>query len=84
MKTEDNKDLNENNYVMFIRSYTRTELAMMYMPYLSKSCALKNFNNWLKINKNLWDKLVESGVTERTRRYTPRQVKLIFDAFDMP
>lgn len=76
--------MKEDEKYVVTRSFTRTELAMMYMPYLSKSSALKNFNAWLKLNQQLQADLLEAGATERTRRYTPKQVKIIFAAFDIP
>ncbi|NDV58944.1 DUF4248 domain-containing protein [Bacteroides sp. 519] len=72
------------NYMLGIRSFTRSELAMMYMPNLSKATALKNFNNWIKLNKKLQADLLLAGASENTRRYTPKQVKVIFEAFDAP
>ncbi|NDV63691.1 DUF4248 domain-containing protein [Bacteroides sp. 224] len=67
-----------------IRSFTRTELAAMYLPHLSKSVALKHFNLWLKTNNELQEKLSESGATDRTRRFSPQQVQYIFDTFEEP
>lgn len=84
MKTNEINETVSGYASMGIRSYTRTELAMMYMPDLAKSTALKNFNIWLKKSENLQEKLIKSGATKFTRRYTPYQVKLIFEEFERP
>lgn len=62
-----------------IRSYSRSELAVKYMPQLSRKRALMRFNEWLALNKNLQKRLSETGANDSTRWYTPRQVLIIME-----
>ena len=55
-----------------IRSYGKSELAMMYFPELSKESALKKFRFWLSLNPRL-----RSLISKQIRSYTPKQVRLI-------
>ena len=55
-----------------IRAYGKSELAMLYFPYLSGDVALKKFKVWLKVNPRLRQLLKIKGQT-----YTPKQVRQI-------
>ncbi|NDV59040.1 DUF4248 domain-containing protein [Bacteroides sp. 519] len=66
------------------RSYSRTEIATMYMPCLSSRTALRHFNIWLNQNQRLQQKLKDLGANETTRMYTPKQIEAIFEEFGTP
>ena len=67
------------NEPFVIRTYGKTELAMKYFPNLTPESAMKNFRNWLKINKRL--KIL---VSRKIRFYTPKQVKNIVEEIGEP
>ena len=52
---------------------------MKYFPNLTPESAMKNFRNWLKINKRL--KIL---VSRKIRFYTPKQVKSIVEEIGEP
>lgn len=55
-----------------IRSYGKSELAMMYFPNLTQETAMSKFREWLRINPRLQHLISRSSHT-----YTPKQVRLI-------
>ncbi len=62
-----------------IKSYGKSELAMMYAPELTESGALKRLKRWLQVNPRLPHLLkVKGGM------YTPRQVQKIVDEVGEP
>lgn len=74
----------ENKPPFVIRSYGKTELALLYFPRLRPRCALKKLNRWIERKESLRNNLYggPEGRTEST--FSRRQVKLIVDSFDEP
>lgn len=68
----------------YLRSYSRTELARQYIPDLEDSAARKKFNCWLNRDLDLIRDLKALGADSRTRRYTPRQVQVIYERLGLP
>ena len=63
-----------------VRSYGKSELAMLYFPdSASKDAALRRFRYWLSINPRLKKLLKVRG-----RNFTPKEVKNIVDEFGEP
>ena len=63
-----------------IRTYGKSELAMLYFPNASsKANALRSFNRWLRINQRL-----RFLINKRVNSYTPRQVRLILKIIGEP
>ena len=62
-----------------IRTYRKSELAMIYFPWLDSGSALKKLNGWLRINPRL-RYLINRHVFE----YTPKQVRQIVDEVGLP
>ncbi|MCD7901072.1 MAG: DUF4248 domain-containing protein [Bacteroides sp.] len=54
-----------------LRTYTKDELARLYLPSCARSTALKKFNRWIRYSPLLWGRLQETGVKISTREYTP-------------
>jgi hypothetical protein len=71
-----------------IKSYTFTEIAVMYFPQTGKTNARRNLRNWIKTNKNLKIELKNLGYNsdERGRKtiFTPKMVEIIFKNFNPP
>ena len=55
-----------------IRSYGKSELAMLYFPNLTKQSAMKKMRHWLEINPRL-----RHLINKNARDYTPQQVRKI-------
>ena len=62
-----------------IRAYGKSELAMLYFPYMSGDVALKKFKVWLKVNPRLRPLMKVKGQT-----YTPKQVRKIVEEVGEP
>ncbi|NDV57669.1 DUF4248 domain-containing protein [Bacteroides sp. 519] len=66
------------------KSYSKKELAQLYLPYNAESTAMKKFNSWLQESPQLWSRLQEAGVGPCTRYYTATQVQLIVSYLGEP
>ena len=61
-----------------IRSYGKSELAMLYFPHAKTTKgAMNNLNFWIDYNGELRRKLRELNTPPRAHRYTTREVELI-------
>jgi len=70
----------EENYIaspFVYRSYSKQELAQMYLPGYARATAIKKFNSWLKLSPLFREQLQRSGVEMRTRIYSVAQVRII-------
>lgn len=67
-----------------IRSYGYGELAHLYFPNITKKSACTRFKSWISENEKLLNRLYEIGYQKKQRLLTPRQVKLIIEAFGEP
>lgn len=66
------------------RSYSKIELAQLYAPSLAPSTAMKKFNDWLRHDPKLWQRLQRNGITITTKTYRRSQVRLIVDGLGEP
>ncbi len=61
-----------------IRSYGKSELALLYFPHAKTTKgAMNNLNFWIDYNGELRRKLRELRTPPRAHRYTAREVELI-------
>lgn len=60
-----------------IRSYGVTELAICYSPTVLPTSAARALRRWINYNTVLKQALVESGWTDKQRKFTPLQTELI-------
>ena len=68
-----------------IKSYGKSELAMLYFPNAeTPSGALSNLNFWIRGNKQLVQKLHACGMPPKAKSYTPREVALIVHYLGAP
>jgi hypothetical protein len=65
-------------------SYSRSELAALYLPDFTPRAAIRQINNWMGVHPWLKKRLLEAGADDHTRFYTPRQVEIIFEALGEP
>ena len=61
------------------RSYTKSELAHLYFPKLSRECATHKLNRWIKHCTCLYEELTkpEFSYQSAMRNFTAREVRLI-------
>ena len=63
-----------------IRSYGKSELALLYFPHVKTTKgALNNLNFWINYNGELRRKLRELKSPPRAHRYTKQEVELIVE-----
>ena len=63
-----------------IRSYGKSELAMLYFPDAkTKKGAMNNLNYWIDYNGELREKLRAQNSPPNAHRYTRREVELIVE-----
>ena len=74
----------EEEAPFIIRTYKKKELACLYNPCITPRCAIRMLTKWIKINHELFMKLVAIGYHPRTRTFTPAQVRLIVTFLDIP
>ena len=72
----------ENHFV--IRTFGFGELAQMYLPNITKESASKTFSKWIILNSSLQTKLSETNWKKGNKTFTPKQVRLIIEHFDLP
>ena len=69
---------------MRIRSYSKSELAMMYFPESSAHVATNRLARWINMNQKLCMLLDERGYVEKSRVVTAKQVAAIIDCLGEP
>jgi len=67
-----------------IRSYSKSELASLYLPHITSKSAVCKLNKWIAHYPGLWNALLEIGFAPKSHYYTPAQVKLIVQALGEP
>lgn len=68
----------QNNDGFAVRSYGRTELAREYCPQLTSGAAYRQLMRWIRLSPELSQALLSpDGKPEKTRTFTPSQVRLI-------
>ena len=68
-----------------IRPYSKRELAMMYFPETeNEETAVKNFRRLLLSHRKLLADLYDICYVTRSKRFTSRQVELIFHYLGEP
>ena len=61
-----------------IRSYGKSELAMLYFPKAQTPAgALSNLNFWIRRCTDLYAALRACGMARKAKAYTPKEVALI-------
>ena len=67
-----------------IRSYSKSELAMLYSPYITPKAAVRKLNRWIAFKPGLQEQLRASGMLPNAKCYTPLQVHTIVEALGEP
>lgn len=66
------------------KSYSKSELAQLYLPKNARVTAVRKFNAWLLQSPTLWAELQKQGINLRTRYYTAVQVRTIVEHLGNP
>ena len=66
------------------RAYGKSELALLYMPYIQPDSAVKQLKRWIALKPGLSEALHASGLTPNAKQFNPAQVRLITDALGEP
>lgn len=67
-----------------IRSYSKSELAMLYSPFITPKSAVRKLNRWIAIKPGLTERLQDAGMLPNAKCYTPFQVFIIIEALGEP
>lgn len=68
-----------------IRSYGKSDLAMLYFPTAnSKHVAVNHLNGWINRNKSLLAELESIGHLRSARYFTPKEVAIIVNYLGEP
>ena len=67
-----------------LRSFGRTELAILYSPHTTPRHAWRRLRDWMSSHPTLLNDLAATGYTTHQRTFTPAQVALIFTALGEP
>ena len=67
-----------------IKSYSMAELGQLYSPSLSVSAATKQLLRWMERHPNLIPRLQADGWKKGQRRFSPKQISVLFDCLGAP
>lgn len=67
-----------------VRSYSKTELALLYFPKNSPHTALRHLMRMINRCRFLTEALAQTGYTKSDRIFSPKQVRLIVEHLDPP
>ena len=67
-----------------VKSYSLSELSQLYSPSLSVSAATKQLLRWMLRHPNLVSRLQETGWQKGQRRFSPKQIALLFECLGPP
>ena len=67
-----------------VKSYSLSELSQLYSPTLSLSAATKQLLRWILRHPNLIHRLHETGWQKGQRRFSSKQISLLFDCIGPP
>ena len=84
-RSEGSVNIKKNMLESFkIRAYGKGELAQLYCPNITTAAARKKLMQWINLYPNLMDNLLQAGLSDSTRSFTPAQVRLIVEALGEP
>nr|WP_129733128.1 DUF4248 domain-containing protein [Parabacteroides goldsteinii] len=73
-----NKETEQSETHVPVRSYGVTELGLLYNPTLQPDSAAKAIKRWIAFNAGLTAALEEAGWRKGQRKFTPLQTGQIF------
>lgn len=67
-----------------VRSYGKSELAILYLPNISPQSAADALRIWIIKHPGLSEALAATGAKPKDKKYTPAQVRMIVEALGEP
>lgn len=67
-----------------IRPYLKTELAQLYLPYLSAEAALRKMQKWIRNNASFHAELYSGTEGKNEQAFSKRQVEIVVRYLDPP
>lgn len=67
-----------------IRSYGKSELAMMYFPLSAPHTATNHLMAWIRRNRQLSAALEAMGYSRQSKCFTPKEVRAIVEVLGEP
>ena len=67
-----------------IRTYGFNELAQLYFPYSTPTSATRMFSKWIYSISTLKKSLIDQNWKEKSKYFTPKQVKILVSFLDPP
>ena len=67
-----------------IRAYGKQELAMLYLPNHKPTSAQQALMRWIEGDQELLEKLRATGFRKFQKGFTPKQVRILIDYFEVP
>ena len=62
-----------------IHTYTKKELALMYLPESMPRTAVNHLMAWSRLCTSLWDELQKMGYKKTSKAFSPKQVKAVVE-----
>ncbi|MCD8270167.1 MAG: DUF4248 domain-containing protein [Parabacteroides sp.] len=72
------KQTDQSDEHVKVRSYGLTELGLLYNPALQPDSAAKALKRWIAFNTDLTAALQEAGWRKGQRKFTPLQTQQVF------
>lgn len=69
---------------MDTHAYSKKELALMFFPDSTPETAVKHLMALIRRCDMLWDELQEMGYYSKSKTFTPRQVRAIYEWLGAP
>lgn len=67
-----------------LRTYGRTELALLYSPCIAPESAWRKLRSWIRRYPGMMAELRGAGYQKGQRSFTPAQVQIIVDGIGEP
>jgi hypothetical protein len=67
-----------------IRTYGKTELALLYNPYTTPHAAVQTLMRWIRENDELWQLFTEMKFNPHRHTFFSREVELIYRYIGKP
>jgi len=75
---------NYNTLSIPVRTYSKYELAHIYFPQSTPQVAVNQLMKWIKQAPDLMAQLESAGYKRCSKMLTPKQVRMIIEAFGEP
>ena len=78
------KEMPETANSTRIQTYSKSQLATLYLPHIQPASARRTLRSWIAQNTALQAALAQTGYSEKAILLTPAQVGLFFKFWENP